>query len=89
MDMTVIVAIVTAVIILIFILAYASEESKRNQIICPNPNCGYKGKGKESGGKSGCLLIILLLFGILPGILYLLFAGSKSIVCPKCGCKIR
>ena len=37
-------------------------------VICPNPNCGYQGTGKKSGGTSGCLLVILLFLGILPGI---------------------
>ena len=59
------------------------------KIICPNPNCGYQGKGKQVGGSNGCLLIILLCLGILPGILYLLWAPKKGVVCPKCGCRIN
>lgn len=57
-------------------------------IICPNPNCGYRGEGKKVGGNNGCLILILLCFGILPGILYLLFCPRKGVVCPKCGVRI-
>ncbi|WP_337746931.1 hypothetical protein [Victivallis vadensis] len=59
------------------------------KIICPNPNCGYRGKGKVDGRKSGCLLIVLLCLGIVPGIIYLLWSGKKGIVCPKCGMRIQ
>ncbi len=59
------------------------------QILCPNPQCGYKGPGKADGGSNGCLLVVLLLLGILPGILYLLIVGRSGVVCPKCGIRIR
>ena len=61
----------------------------KTRIICPNPNCNYVGPGKRSGGGCGCLLVVLLCLGILPGIVYLLFFGKPGIVCPKCGMKIR
>ena len=52
-----------------------SEKAKR-QIICPNPNCGFRGEGRCEGSSSGCLILVLLCFGILPGILYLLLCGQ-------------
>lgn len=57
-------------------------------IICPNPNCGYRGPPTTTatGGSSGCLLLILLCLGIVPGILYLLLAGRAQYIgsCPQC-----
>lgn len=66
-----------------------TERESRLFIICPNQNCGYSGAGREQGARSGCLLVVLLCLGILPGIIYLLFFGKPGIVCPKCGMKIR
>ena len=66
-----------------------SEKAKR-QIICPNPNCGFRGEGRSEGSSSGCLILVLLCFGVLPGILYLLFCGQRdSLICPRCGMRIR
>jgi hypothetical protein len=58
-------------------------------IICPNPNCGYQGPGKEVGGSNCLLLVILFALGILPGILYLLWCPKKGVICPKCGARIN
>ena len=58
------------------------------KIICPNPNCGYKGKPKKEARGStavGCLLCLLML---LPGLLYFAFKGGYRYRCPKCGCEI-
>ena len=93
----IIVNIATPIVIVICLIWFINSINKKNQlekssrlfVICPNPNCGYRGTGKESGGTSGCLLLILLFLGILPGILYLLFCGKPGIICPKCGIKIR
>lgn len=72
-----------------FITSTDKQKQGGDKIICPNQSCGYVGVGKRTGGTSGCLLLILLLLGIVPGILYLLFAGSPGITCPKCGMRIR
>jgi hypothetical protein len=61
----------------------------RNDIICPNPNCGYVGPGVKKARGSGCVLVFLLLLWILPGILYLIFMSGYTINCPRCGIKIR
>lgn len=72
--------------LLVWILAKAR---KRNFIICYNTNCGYRGQGKLEGADNGCLLLLLFCCGIFPAILYILFCGKKSLICPQCGCKIR
>lgn len=87
----------TAICLIAALIWFLHEYNKRMEIkeksslfvICPNPNCGYQGTGKKSGGTSGCLLVILLLLGVLPGILYLLFCGKPGVICPRCGIKIR
>lgn len=80
-----------AVIILLIALLISglTGGGKEEEIICPNPNCGYRGPGKRDGGSSGCLLLILLLCGLLPGILYLLLCGTPGVICPRCGMRIR
>jgi hypothetical protein len=60
-----------------------------NDIICPNVNCGYKGPGDKRANGSRIVLIFLLLFFVLPGILYLFFARGYSICCPRCKMKVR
>ena len=50
--------------------------------------CGYAGAPHTSshGGPSGCLLILLLCIGIVPGLLYLVFTSTtKMRHCPQCG----
>ena len=93
----IIIQIVMPIALVMFLLWFIKSRNKKNQaeklsrlfIICPNQNCGYRGTGREQGARSGCLLVVLLCLGILPGILYLLFFGKPGIVCPKCGMKIR
>lgn len=62
---------------------------ENSNIVCPNPNCGYVGKGQWRGGYSGCLAIIGLLFCVLPGIMYILMTGRRRLCCPKCGVQVR
>jgi hypothetical protein len=72
-----------AVLAFLFLLLTLWCNSKiHNAIKCP---CGYYGEPNEKGGTIGCLFIVLLIFGIIPGILYLLFAGESRKTCPKCG----
>lgn len=93
----IIVQVAIPIALVVFLVWFMKSRNKKNQlekssrlfIICPNQSCGFRGTGKEQGGKSGCLLIILLFLGILPGILYLLYCGKPSVICPKCGMKIR
>jgi hypothetical protein len=57
-------------------------------MICPNPNCGYNGKASQRARGSCLIAGILMLFFILPGILYLLFSSGYRYYCPKCGLQI-
>jgi hypothetical protein len=64
-------------------------DSTAPPIICPNPNCGYKGTpARQTTGSLGMLLILFFL-GVLPGILYALMCYRTQVICPKCGIKIR
>jgi hypothetical protein len=58
-------------------------------IICPNPNCGYRGPGDRQSKGSGVIAVLLLLLWILPGLLYILFWSGYVVKCPQCGMKVR
>lgn len=66
-----------------------SEGTMDEFVICPNPNCQYRGPGKKVGGSNGCLILVLLCLGILPGLLYLMLCEKKGVACPQCGMRIR
>lgn len=55
------------------------------EIICPNPNCGYRGPAKKKARGSFLVGLILCLFFLLPGILYFMFKSGYRYSCPKCG----
>lgn len=57
-------------------------------MICPNPNCGYKGKPRRQARGSVLVGLILLCFFLVPGILYFMFKGGYRYSCPKCGMQI-
>jgi len=59
------------------------------EIICPNPNCGYKGKPEIKTRGSSLVGIVLLLLWLIPGVLYLIFYKKTYYICPKCGTQIR
>ena len=58
-------------------------------IICPNPHCGYRGTAIRRRKGSIALLVILLLFWLLPGIIYAFAYNGYSLICPRCGMKVR
>ena len=60
-----------------------------SEIICPNPNCGYKGEPKRDPRGSMVIGCLLALFFLLPGILYFIFKGGYRYICPKCGLQIK
>lgn len=75
--------------------AYFTSPTPRNKnstthIICPNPNCGYQGEATIHNKCSTGTLVILLLLGLVPGLIYIIACGGfNNVVCPKCGIKIR
>jgi hypothetical protein len=58
-------------------------------IICPNPNCRYEGPPETTPRGSILVGVVLLLFFLLPGILYFIFMQGYRYDCPKCGLQIR
>ncbi len=58
-------------------------------IICPNPNCRSEGPPRKVARGSILVGVVLLLFFILPGILYFIFMQGYRYDCPKCGLQIR
>jgi predicted RNA-binding Zn-ribbon protein involved in translation (DUF1610 family) len=60
----------------------------KGAIACPNPNCGYQGPARMQARGSTTVGIILCLFFILPGILYLMLLSGYRYYCPKCGLQI-
>lgn len=58
------------------------------EIICPNPNCGYKGPPEKHAKGSALIFFLFLLCGIWPGILYYVFRGGYKYRCPKCGIEV-
>jgi hypothetical protein len=57
-------------------------------IICPNPNCGYRGPPRRKARGSiatGCLLSI---FFLIPGIFYFMLMQGYRYYCPRCGIQI-
>jgi hypothetical protein len=46
--------------------------------------CGYRGPARRYGCLRVGILLFLLLFGILPGILYALYVDSWVKRCPSC-----
>ena len=58
------------------------------KMICPNPNCGYKGRSKRKARGSIIIALILLCFFIFPGIIYLIFTSGYRYYCPECGLQI-
>ncbi len=77
------------VIVILVVIVYAWYKRGENQIICPNVNCGYRGTGKTSGGKSLIVLILLLCLGIIPGLIYLFWPSSQHLGCPRCNMRVR
>jgi predicted RNA-binding Zn-ribbon protein involved in translation (DUF1610 family) len=58
-------------------------------IICPNPGCGYQGPPKRVARGNTAVGCLLLLFFIVPGILYFMFKSGYRYICPRCGLQIR
>ena len=57
-------------------------------IICPNTNCGYKGKPMMVARGSFLVGLIFLLFFILPGVFYFMLMSGYRYYCPQCGLQL-
>ena len=54
------------------------------EFICHNPHCDYRGKPEFENYGNVFVMVLLLLFGVLPGIVYLAVCMGKKYYCPKC-----
>ena len=54
------------------------------EFICPNPNCDYQGKPELEGYGSAFVLLILIICGLVPGIIYWAMCMGMKYICPKC-----
>ncbi len=70
---------------------FDTSGSKLNgkHIICPNPNCAYRGPSEKTTRFSLLLFIVLFLLWMLPGIIYAIVYGRDIYLCPACGTKAR
>jgi len=68
--------------------AARDRRSRGSYIICPNPNCGYRGTPHTERYGSTLIAVLLLLFALLPGILYILFGMGSRTYCPTCGVQL-
>jgi hypothetical protein len=53
-------------------------------MVCPNPNCGYRGPAAVKAKGSRLALWILLATFILPGLIYAMFFSGQVHCCPAC-----
>ncbi|MGE5608331.1 MAG: hypothetical protein ACM359_03675 [Bacillota bacterium] len=64
-------------------------KAEPGQIICPNPNCGYRGPAFRSRKGSVLIMVGLLLLAFIPGLIYAILRDGYTVSCPRCGLKIR
>lgn len=57
-------------------------------IICPNQNCGFKGRPQRKARGSLIVGLALCLCFLLPGVIYLMLKSGYRYLCPKCGLQI-
>ncbi len=60
----------------------------RHWIICPNPNCGYRGAPRRESRGSIIIAIILCCLFIVPGLIYLVLVSGYDYMCPQCGIQV-
>ncbi len=76
------------VVLLIVLVVNRVRKSQITNIICPNTNCGYKGKPTANARGSVIVGLLLCLFFLFPGIIYFIFMGGYRYKCPNCGLQI-
>lgn len=58
-------------------------------MICPNPNCGYRGRAiSKPKGERAVAYILMALF-IVPGLIYAMFFSGDRYFCPKCRSEVN
>ena len=67
-----------------FMKGFKEGMAESNLMICPNVNCGYKGKIQKKARGSVIIGLILCCCFLLPGILYFMFMSGYRYYCPKC-----
>ena len=67
--------------------AILGRAADRN-IICPNPNCGFRGKARRRARGNTFIGLILCLFFLIPGVLYFIFKSGYRYFCPNCNMQI-
>jgi len=55
-----------------------------SDFICPNPNCGYRGKPEREPFGSILACMLLLFCGIVPGVIYWALCIGTKLICPNC-----
>ncbi len=70
------------------LIAYSKHRQRNRPIICPNPQCGYRGKPRLQPRGNVLIGLALCLVFLLPGLLYFAFRSGYRYYCPKCGVQI-
>jgi len=52
---------------------------------CPNKDCDYHGKPGVQKYGSLLLAFVLMIFFVVPGLVYWIFCTGIRYICPKCG----
>ena len=60
---------------------------KAKNVICPNPNCGYKGPSRPVSKGDVLIFLLLTILGVIPGLIYALACGGYIYLCPVCKTK--
>ena len=56
----------------------------QRSMICPNPNCGYRGAAAARPRGSRAAMWVLMLLLVVPGLIYGMFFSGQRFCCPKC-----
>jgi hypothetical protein len=70
-------------------LTHRQREALRDRVLCPNQSCGYRGPGDRRPRASLLVFFLLLFFGIVPGLIYVVAMSGHTLSCPRCGMDVR
>lgn len=57
-------------------------------IICPNCHCTYTGTPRREARGSAIIGLLLCLFFLVPGLMYMGLMSGYRYYCPKCGIQV-